>query len=239
VWSLAGKVGTGASAGLTIWGAISTIDGALAQLEKAQSGSVAPQVAAAAKAVEKNFPTAEALRADVLWYWRDREKDYSRATAWLQDNGVNALMVKGADLDRMGRELDFVLRYNSDYERLGDELQQKSDNIAPLLAELKKRTGVLYDIVSDLEKVIPYLPSDTAQVTIWGVRTTFWEAAQDLDTLESLVSTRKWSYDRDYADARKKRRAAAAIFNYWAPAYAKIWKQQTGKTASPNSLPVD
>jgi hypothetical protein len=60
-----------------------------------------------------------------------------------------------------------------------------------------------------------------------------------LDTLESLVSTRKWSYDRDYADARKKRRAAAAIFNYWAPAYAKIWKQQTGKTASPNSLPVD
>jgi len=238
-WSLAGKVGTGASGALSVWGTISTIDGALAQIEKAQSGSVAPQVATAIKAVEKNFPTASELRADLLWYWGDREKDYSRATAWLHNNGVNALMTKGANLDRMGQELDYALRYSEDYEKLGEELRQKSDNIAPLLTELKKRTGVLHDIVDDLEKVMPYLPSDTAQLTIWGVRTEFWNAAQDLGKLESLVSTRKWIYDRDYEDAQQKRRTAAVVFNFWAPAFAKIWKEQTGKTVAPTSLPIE
>ncbi|MFO1429721.1 MAG: DUF4157 domain-containing protein [Candidatus Competibacteraceae bacterium] len=239
IWSVVGKVGTGASVALTVWGAISTIDGALAQLEKAQSGSIAPQVAAAIEAVEKYFPTADALRADVLWYWRDREKDYSRATAWLQENGMRALILKGADLDRMGYELNSVLRYSEDYQQLRDELIQQSNNIAPLLAELKKRIGVLNDIVNDLETVMPYYPSDTAQSMILGIRQAFWDAAQDLVSLEDPISIRKGTYDRDYADAQQKRRTAAEIFNFWAPAFAKIWKEQTGKTAAPTSLPVD
>ena len=43
-------------------------DDALAQIEKAKTGSVAPQVATAIKAVEATFPSTEAVREYVLWY---------------------------------------------------------------------------------------------------------------------------------------------------------------------------
>ena len=238
-WSFAGKAGTGASAALGVWGALSTIDGAMAQLEKARTGSVAPEVARAIKVVKKKFPTAEEVKEEVLWYGFDSEKNYPKAKKWLHENGVRALMEKGTSLDTMGYHLGNVLDYANDLEKLGDEYKNYRDNIDPLLNELKKRTGVLYDIVHDLEELLPYMPSSTAQLTLWDVRTTFWNAARDLGKLEGVVSRRHWGYDRGYREAWKHRREAAELFNYWARAYGRIWKEETGKTTSRDYIPID
>lgn len=238
-WSFAGKAGTAASAGLSVWGAIGIIDSAMAQIEKAQTGSIAPEVAEAIEIVEETFPSAEEVRKDVLWYGFESEKNYPKASKWLHNDGFSALLAKGDMLETMGDHLDTVRSYAYDQEKLETEFKEQRDKIKPLLTELKKRTRVLYDIVQDLEDIMPYMLSETAMLTLWDVRTTFWNAAKDLDVLEATVSMLHWEYKKGYREARKNRRAAAEVFNYWAPAFARIWKEETGKVASPTSISAE
>jgi hypothetical protein len=76
-------------------------------------------------------------------------------------------------------------------------------------------------------------------LTVWGVRTTFWDAAQDLGKLEGVVSQKHRERELGYQAAQKKRRDAATILNFWAPAYAKIWQKETGKTVSSTYISPD
>lgn len=239
-WSLAGKIGTGMSAGLTIWDTLSTIDSAMEQIEKAQTGSVAPQVAAAIKMVETTFPSAEGIRNDVLWYSftaSETERKYPEAREWLHNNGVMALMAKGDLLTRMNDELYIVRSYAWDQDKLEREFKEQQEKIEPLMTELRKRIRVLNDIVQDLENILPYM--FLSQVTVWGIRTTFWNAAQDLGRLESIASFKHWEYRNGYLDAQEKYRASIEVYNYWEPAFAEIWNRRTRKTASPTTPPDD
>jgi hypothetical protein len=251
-WNLAGKIGQGASAGLTIWDAFSTIDDALAQIEETKTdsmaGSVAPQVAAAIKALEASFPSAEAVRKDTLGLSRasgfevEAEENYPRAKDWLYWNGFEALTVKGDTLEKMYDELNTVLDYVGNQERLEREFKEWLEAIKPLGTEvnkLNKRIRGLHDLSQVIQGQVPYQQSTGQAASLFNFSLILEKVAQDLGRLESSMSYKQRQYEQAFREAQKERRAAAEIFNYWTPAFAKIKKQQTGGTVYPTSLATD
>ncbi len=223
-WKSARNIGTASSIALTVWSAYDTIDGALARIEKAQTGSVRPEVAMAMQAVKKVFPLAEDL-------WKDEfssgqyDKLYPDARDWLYYNGIEALMVKDEMLSTMDYYLNIIIRY---YERLSSlEIYygRYRGQAEPLYAEAKRRASVLHEIAEEVLRCVPLMPSDTAQATLFGVYMTFYDAAGDMGQLESLLSGMKFEYGRGYNDARNRRIDAAKVWNYWYPGYAKVAKK--------------
>lgn len=236
-WSWAGKAGTAAKHGLAIWGAISSIDSAVQRIEKAQTGSVRPEVAQAMKLFQARYPKDEAKKiwADEISF--DSDKNFPKAKEWLHRNGMQTLMTKNRkDLETMGDHIGNVRNYAWDLEKIEIEYDKRRQEIAPLLAEVKKRTRALHDIAEELLKYVPYMPSDTAQVILFDAYQTFYDAARDLGQLESMVSVQHWSYDQKYKEARKDHVDAVFLFNYWAKGYAKIWKEVSGITVSEISI---
>ncbi len=223
-WKSARKIGTASSIALKVWGAYDAIDGALARIEKAQTGSVRPEVAMAMQAVKNVFPSAEDL-------WNDEfssgqyDKLYPDARDWLYYNGIEALMVKGEMLSAMDYYLNILIRY---YERLSSlEIYygRYCGQAEPLYAEAKRRASILHEIGEEVLKCVPLMPSDTAQATLFGIYMTFYDAAGDMGQLESLLSGMQFEYGRGYNDARNKRIEAAKVWNYWYPGYAKVAKK--------------
>jgi hypothetical protein len=228
-WKAAGIVGTGATVGLTIYGAISTIDDAMARIEKAQTGSVHPEVAKAMDAVEKNFPKADDMWKKKFQSWQYDQK-YPEARDWLINNGINALMAKGKDLETMGDHLNTLYWYNSDLEDLEFDYGKQIEVLNPIYKDVKTRTRVLFDISEDLLKQIPKWPNDTAQLTLWNVYTTFHDAAQDLSKLESQISMRLWEYNQRKQKAHEGRIESSKWLNYYSSTYAKVANKKVLQT---------
>jgi len=229
VWSFAGKAGTVASGVLGILGILATIDDAGKRIERAQTGSVGPEVAQAMRIFRSRYAEDEAAK---IWEEEisfDSDEKFPAAKAWLNWNGANVLLGRDRqELDIMGDHLNTLRNYAWDLERIEDEYDKRRREIAPILPELRWRIEALSTAAQDLLDVMQYLPSDTAQSTLFGVYMTFKDAAMDIGKLESMVPLQHWTYDQGYINARKAHEEAVAIFNYWSPAFAAIWKQITG-----------
>jgi hypothetical protein len=236
-WALAGKIGTTAKYGLAIWGAINSIDSAVQRIEKAQTGSVRPEVAQAMKLFRAKY-----LKDETKEIWKneisfDSDKNFPKAKKWLYRYGVQTLITKNRkDLEIMGDHIGNIRNYAWDLEKIEIEYDKRRKEIAPLLVEVKMRTRALYDISEEILKYIPHMPSDTAQTILFDVYLTFYDAAGDLGQLESMISVQHWSYDQGHKKTRKEHVEAVKLFNYWAKGYAIIWKKVSGHTVSETSI---
>ena len=220
-WKWAGRVGTGATIALQIYGAIEMIDGAVSQIEKAQSGSVSPQVAKAIAAVNAKFIPAADMWNDKFKSWHE-DVAYPSDRDWMIENGLQALLQKGDMLETLGDKLNTTYWYHSRLDDLIWDYDNYISALNPVLSEVKVRTRALYDISEAILAVIPKFPNDMAQLQFWGAYQSFHDAAQDMSRLESVISMRVYEYQQRRDKARKDRKEAAGWFNYYAPAYAKV-----------------
>lgn len=219
-WKWAGRVGTGATVALQVYGAIQTIDGAMAQIEKAKTGSVRPEVAKAMNAVNADFPSASSMWAEKFHSWHE-DVNYPGAKQWLINNGFQALMQKGKMLETMGDQLNTVYWYNQHLDDLEYDYARYERELIPIYQDVQKRTRVLYDISEEILKVIPKFPNDIAQLQLWGVYQTFYDAAQDMGRLESQISVRLYEYKQFKIKAHAGRIESATWINYWSLFYQK------------------
>ena len=220
----AGRAATGANVALQIYGAIETINGAVAEIEKAQTGSVAPQVAQAMATVEREYPLVREMWAKKFW-GRHEDARYPEARDWLTKNGGQALLKKGNLLDTMGDYLEIIYWYNQGLRDLEFDCNRLQLELSPIVEEVKEGTRALYDASEEILKWIPRMPSDTAQLTLWGVYRTFYDAARDLSALESQISARTFEYKQAKDKAHAERMESGRWFNHWAPAYQKVLGQ--------------
>src|SRR4030095_4550555 len=126
-----------------------TIDGAVAKIEKAMTGSVHPEVARAMAAVDATFPAADALWADRFQSWGEDQR-YPAARGWLEEQGWQALLQKGTMLETMSDHLNTLYWYNSKTDDLDFAYDQQINNISPIYEGLRARTKVLYEVSEDL-----------------------------------------------------------------------------------------
>ncbi|WHZ21128.1 MAG: hypothetical protein OJF47_000240 [Nitrospira sp.] len=219
-WKWAGRVGTGATVALQVYGAIQTIDGAMAQIERATTGSVRPEVAKAMNAVNADFPSANSMWAEKFHSWHE-DVNYPGAKQWLINNGFQALMQKGKMLEAMGDQLNTVYWYNQLLDDLEYDYARYESELSPIYQDVQKRTRVLYNISDEVLKVIPKFPSDVAQLQLWGVYQTFYDAAQDMARLEYQISVRLYEYKQFKTKAHAGRIESATWINYWSLFYQK------------------
>lgn len=228
-WKWAGRVGTGASIALGVYGAISMIDEAVARVEEAQTGSIHPEIAKAMAAVDRVFPDANDLWKDKFSSWQE-DKKYLAATDWLITNGMNTLMTKSTkDLEIMGDHLNTLYWYHQHLDDLEFDLGKLAEAIAPIEKDVEARTLVLNDIAQTILKQIDKWPNDTAQLTLWGIYTTFNDASGDMGRLRSQTHNRLLGYNHRRTQARNGKIESARLFNYYAGIYAEVWAKVTNK----------
>ncbi len=225
----AGRIGTGATVALSIYGAISTIDEAIAKIEKAQTGNVRPEVAKAMAAIDRDFPKAQDMWTDKFRSWHE-DQNYPTVRDWLINNGLNALLQKGKELEVMGDHLNTLYWYNSGLEDLEYDFGRQRNAIGPIHQDIQVRSRVLFDVSEDILKQIPKWPNDTAQLTLWGIYSTFHDAAGDMSRLESQISMCLWEYDQMRKKAHDGRIESARWLNYYAGAYAKVANKNVIRT---------
>jgi hypothetical protein len=220
-WRLAGGVGKAAGVALQVWSTVSMIDDALTRIEKAQTGSVGPEVAKAIAAVQARFAPPDAARKERFSHFNE-DRDYPEASDWLSANAWPALA--GNDkkqLDAMGDHLNTVYWYAQKLEDLEQDHKPLYEALVPLHKEVTLRHDTLSNIAETVLSYVAKMPSETAQVTLFGIYQTFDDARHDMARLESAVAAKESAYKQALDRAHKERLDAAVVFNFWAPSYAK------------------
>lgn len=232
-WKWVRPAAIGAGVALQVYGAVTLIDDAIARLEKAQTGSVGPEVAAAMAAVDKHFPKGDALWKERFDSWHE-DVNYPVARDWLELNGMSALIAKGKMLEQMGDHIETVYSYNGSCDFLEFRYEQLEAEVAPLHDDIDRRVRALRDAAEAALEAAAHFPNDTAQVILFGVYQQFDDVAKDLGRLRSQLSGLLSDYRRLKKKAFDGRKESAILFNFWVPAFEK----QRGKPMRIRELPV-
>ena len=220
-WKWVSPAAAGATVALQIYGALAMIDGALASIEKASTGSVGPKVARAMASLDRDFPLAGNLWQEKFRAWHE-DANYPAARDWLIENGLQALLEKGKLLETMGDNLNTVYWYNGRLDDLEYDYDRLQRQLTPILEQVRLRTRALYDASEEALKRAAKFPNDTAQLELWGVYESLHDAAEDLSRLESQASSRLFEYKQSRDKAHTGRTESALWINYWSPVYQRV-----------------
>ncbi|MDP9422433.1 MAG: DUF4157 domain-containing protein [Pseudomonadota bacterium] len=230
-WKWAGTAGKIVSFAVQVHLALETIDGAVQELEKAQKGTINPEVTKAIAALEANFPSADAMWADKFSsVFQSNKVDvrYPASLEWLKANGLSYLWLEPKQKDEFLDHLNILKWYHSGLDDLIFRFDPYIAAIVPILSAVGERKRALYDVAEQILEQTKSIPVDTVASMLFGMYQAFHDAAGDFSRLESAVSGRANGYKRRRDHAWKDRRDAAYWFNYYIPFYEHEKKMKPG-----------